>query len=115
MKTSKRKKEAAPPASAAAAAETPLVSLPATCTLRETADLKARLLRWIDSAEPVVLDASGVQRIDTAALQVLCAFARDRRSRNLAFTWQGRVDTVAEACRLLGIASILGLPEQAGA
>lgn len=111
MKTSKRKREAAtaevtPPS-------VPLVTLPANCTLRETAELKAALLRWLDSAEAVRLDVSALQRIDTAAMQVLCAFVRDRQGRNLPISWEGSAPALSDATRLLGVAALLGLPEQA--
>jgi phospholipid transport system transporter-binding protein len=117
MKTSKRKREAAPapvPAEVAAS-ELPVVSLPATCTLRETGDLKAALLRWVDSSEAVKLDVGALQRIDTAAVQVLYAFIRDRQGRNLPFAWEGSAPTLNEATQLLGLAALMGLSEQAAA
>ena len=113
MKTSKRKREAAPAAAEALPPPVPLVSLPANCTLRETAELKAALLRWLDSTEVVKLDVSAVQRIDTAALQVLCAFARDRQSRNLPFSWEGSAPALTDATCLLGVDALLGLQAQA--
>ena len=115
MKPSKRKHAAAPAVVAEALAEKPVVSLPATCTLREAADLKGALLRWIDTPDPVQLDVTALQRIDTAAVQVLCAFARDRQHRSLPSSWDGQAEALKEASRLLGVATLLGLPQEAQA
>lgn len=116
MKSAKRKREAAPAAPATEAApEQPIVVLPANCTLREAAELKGSLLRWAATADTVQLDVSALQRIDTAAIQVLCAFARDRQNRQLAFTWEGDTTTLLEAAGLLGVAALLGLPAAAQA
>lgn len=113
MKSSKRKSAAAQPTvEAEKPTEKPLVSVPATCTFRETAELKSTLLRWVDAADAVQLDVSALQRIDTAAVQVLCAFARDRQSRALAFCWVGEAEALNDASRLLGVSSLLGLPQQ---
>lgn len=113
MKTSKRKREAAPAPAEPAPRAAPVVVLPAVCTLRETAELKTSLLRWLDSPETVKLDVSGLQRIDTAAMQVLCAFVRDRQSRGLAFGWDGSAAALNDATRLLGVGALLGVPDQA--
>ncbi|HKQ80742.1 MAG TPA: STAS domain-containing protein [Steroidobacteraceae bacterium] len=112
MKTSKRKREAASAAAEGAPPAAPLIVLPANCTLRETAELKTSLMRWLDTADVVKLDASALQRIDTAALQVLCAFVRDRQSRNLPFSWEGGAAALSDATRLLGVTALLGLQEQ---
>ncbi len=36
-----------------------------------------------------MVDVTDVERVDTAALQLLYAFARDRKSRGLDVQWQG--------------------------
>ena len=113
MKPSKRKREAAPALAEVTPPAIPLVVLPANCTLRETAELKSALLQWLDSTDSVQLDVSALQRIDTAAMQVLCAFVRDRQARNLPFTWEGSSAALTDATRLLGVAGLLGLHEQA--
>src|SRR5579883_1855516 len=58
----------------------PLV-LPAECTLADAESLKLKLAALLQDVSPVTLDVSGVRRIDTASLQLLAAFARDRRAR----------------------------------
>ena len=114
MKTPKRKRAAANAVAAEAElTAAPIISLPANCTLRETQELKAACLRWIDSAETVKVDVSALQRIDTAAIQVLCAFVRERSGRGLPVCVEGSASALAEAARLLGAETALGLPVQA--
>ena len=53
------------------------------------------------------------ERIDTAVIQVLCAFLRERAARNLAVTWRGTPQPLLDAARLLGVGTLLALPSQA--
>ena len=43
--------------------------------------LRERLIAALDVGLPVTLDATAVERVDTAALQVLIAFAHDAERR----------------------------------
>ncbi len=54
------------------------------------------------------IDASAVQRIDTASLQVLAAFARDRRAGGLAVEWVGVPACLTEAATVLDLTTVLG-------
>lgn len=96
-----------------AAAKTDLLALDADCTLAEADSLKAALLGLIDEAATVTLDASAIQRIDTAALQLLAAFVRDRRLAGRAVQWRGAQQTLEPAARLLGMSGMLQLSGEA--
>lgn len=100
------------PDEAAVEAVAAVVTLPASCTLRETIAVKALLMPQLDTASPVTLDAGAIERIDTAALQVLTAFVRVRRQRAAAVEWRGLSRTVTSAAGLLGLAAQLGLPAE---
>lgn len=78
------------------------LSLPEVLHVSEVEDLKARLAGTLDGSA-VAIDGSGVERVDGASLQLLCAFARHARERGIELTWQG----VSEA--LSGSAATLGL------
>jgi ABC-type transporter Mla MlaB component len=104
VKASKRQREAA-----AAAADEAHVKLMANCTIRDCGALKADLGAVVTSAESVSIDVSALERIDTAALQLLCAFVRERKQRQLEVTWHGTSAALTEAVRLLGIATVLGI------
>ena len=85
-----------------AAADTAL-RLPAECTLAEVHELKSKLAALLKAEHAVCLDVSSVRRIDTASLQLLAAFARDRRASRLAVDLQGESAAFEEAVRLLGL------------
>jgi anti-anti-sigma regulatory factor len=90
------------------AAQSDALTLPVECTLADADGLKLRLAALLRSPEPVTVDVSGVRRIDTASLQLIAAFARDRRSSELAVKVSGDSDAFAEGMRLLGLTRILG-------
>lgn len=119
VKASKRQREAAAATpdltSAAAPADEAHVKLTASCTIRDCAALKADLSAVLAMPAPVSIDVSALERIDTAGMQLLCAFVRDRQQRELAVTWSGMSAALTEAARLLGVDRVLGIRETAAA
>jgi phospholipid transport system transporter-binding protein len=107
-KTASRAKARAGAATAPRKAAGPL-ALPAECLISSVDEIKAGLLQRLDSTDSVTIDASAVQRIDTASLQVLAAFARDRRAAGLPFAWSGVPAPVSDAAALLNLTETLGL------
>jgi anti-anti-sigma regulatory factor len=92
------------------------VALTSNCTVKDAAALKQSLSAVVDTNGPVTLDATGVERVDTAILQLLCAFVHARAVSCRAVVWRGEGAVVAESARLLGLQALLGLPaETAGA
>ncbi|MGH8170444.1 MAG: STAS domain-containing protein [Steroidobacteraceae bacterium] len=90
------------------------VTLPADCTVAGADSLKAELARRLDESGPVTVDASALQRIDTAALQLLAAFVRDRRTAGRAVDWRGGAAALESAAALLGLKDMLELPGEVG-
>jgi anti-anti-sigma regulatory factor len=86
------------------------LALSAECTLAEAELLKAALAALLDEPQAVTLDAGSLQRIDTAALQLLAAFVRDRRLLGHDTRWRGAEPTLEPAARLLGMDGMLELP-----
>ncbi|HEY8537246.1 MAG TPA: STAS domain-containing protein [Steroidobacteraceae bacterium] len=120
-KTRKRKRTYAPSRQAqapAAVEQTPSVAaeptivLSSICTVKDAEALKGELLRYVDEPS-VAIDAGNLERIDTAAMQLLCAFVRDRADRNLRVSWHGTPQPLFEAARLLGVGSMLALSAEA--
>lgn len=126
-KTTKRKRAAAPaePAAAPPAAASdpvpapvvtePVLSLSSNSTVKDAAALKGTLEQILEAPGSVTIDAQSVERIDTAIIQVLCAFVRDRAERSLAIEWRGTPQPLLDAARLLGVGALLALPSQAEA
>ncbi len=88
--------------------------LAAECTVAEAEALKSELGRRLQESTPVTLDVSALQRIDTAGLQLLAAFVRDRRTAGRAVAWRGRACALETAAGLLGLRAMLELPGEAG-
>ena len=88
--------------------------LAAECTVAGAEALKSELGRRLQAQQPVTLDVSALQRSDTAGLQLLAAFVRDRRTAGHAVVWRGRASALETAAGLLGLHDMLELPQEAG-
>jgi len=69
------------------------------------------LLRSLGDEQALVFKADEVERIDTATLQLLVAFVRDAKSRQVSVNWQSPSAVVYEAAGLLGVRNELGLED----
>jgi anti-anti-sigma regulatory factor len=89
-----------------------VLALSPDCTVAASAALKSSLLGILREPASVTLDIAAVQRIDTAGIQLITAFVRERESLGLPIEWRGTAPAFASAARLLGVATLLRLPEQ---
>jgi anti-anti-sigma regulatory factor len=88
-----------------------MYELSASCTVRDSIALKSSLLDLLMDQRPVTIDVRAVERIDTAALQVLCAFVRDRKAAGGKVFWVGCTESFCEAICLLGLQQVLDVPD----
>jgi ABC-type transporter Mla MlaB component len=86
------------------------LALAAECLVADASTLKANLAALLEEPQPVTLDITALQRIDTAGLQVITAFVRERAKHAREVDWQGSAPVLATAARLLGLTSFLKLP-----
>lgn len=86
----------------------PVVMLNSNCSVKDAAALKVSLCAIAKHSDAVTLDVSAVERVDTATMQLLCAFVRDRSGRKQSVTWRGESQALQDAVRLLGIGALLG-------
>jgi len=93
------------------------VTLGANCCVKDAIALKSSLCAVVETPDSVVLDAAAVERVDTATMQLLCAFVRERAAHSRGVVWHGVPSALSDAARLLGLQSHLGLPlsESSGA
>jgi|SRR5882757_4683449 len=98
------------PAAATEKAASGPFAVAAECTVADASSLKAGLAKLLDDTDIVTLDISAVQRIDTAGLQVIATFVREREARGRLVQWQGAAPALATAAQLLGLGSLLNLP-----
>jgi anti-anti-sigma regulatory factor len=71
--------------------------------------LRERLLQALSAKQNVTVDASHVERVDTAALQVLTAFFKDAVAQDMDIRWQEASQTFKDAAHLLGLHDALHL------
>ena len=90
-----------------------LFALQPSCTVRDSVTLRDALVDLVSDPLPVTLDVRAVERVDTAAMQVLCAFVRDRKAAGRAVSWLGCPESFVEAVRLLGMCQTLGIAADA--
>ncbi|MGH8299361.1 MAG: STAS domain-containing protein [Steroidobacteraceae bacterium] len=90
------------------------LTLGAECTVAEADSLKAALASRLAGPEPVTVDVSALQRVDTAGLQLLAAFVRDRRTAGRTVQWRGRASALEAAAGLLGLKDMLELADEVG-
>jgi anti-anti-sigma regulatory factor len=88
----------------------PAVQLPSQCALRDARALQTTLTALLATPAEVTLDASAVQRIDTATLQLLVAFAIARRAAGRALRWHSPTTVLVGAAERLGLEGALQLP-----
>jgi ABC-type transporter Mla MlaB component len=86
-------------------------ALASECTISEIAPLRAGLTSLLEHPSAVTLDIEAVQRIDTAAMQMVAAFVRERESQGRQIQWRGSASVFGSAARLLGLAPMLHLPD----
>ena len=78
-------------------------------TIRTVTSLQAELAERLDDSGAIQIDGSGVDRVDTAALQLLAVFVRDVRAEAREVEWIGSSAGLRKAANGLGLNTALGL------
>lgn len=87
------------------------VELPETATLPSVRAMTKDLLRAFETAAPsVILDASSVRRIDTAAMQSLASACRSARELEIEVVLESPSEAFTRTARRLGLADADALP-----
>lgn len=77
--------------------------------IQVVSDLKAELESAIEADDKIVLDASDVESMDTAALQLLVAFVQHAALKKREFEWREPTDAFFDAVKLMGLNDVLGV------
>jgi ABC-type transporter Mla MlaB component len=94
-------------------AKTGTFAVAAECTVADASSLKTGLSKLLEESGIVTLDIGAVQRIDTAGLQVIATFIRERESNGRQVQWRGQAPALSAAAKLLGLCALLKLPTPA--
>lgn len=89
----------------------PGLTLAPQCALRDADDLKTALKPLLDLPQEVTIDASAVQRIDTATLQLLVAFVVTRRAASRGVRWRAPSEALISSAWRLGLQEPLRLKD----
>lgn len=88
------------------------VHLPAELGIENASETYEQLLSHVDDDRTVVLDASDVARVHTAALQLFCMFCQDRRNTGRETRWSKPSTSLKSAAALLGVTTLLQLARE---
>ncbi len=92
-----------------------VVKLPADLGIEQAGSLRETLLKNLNDARNVTLDASEIQRIHAAALQLFCMFCKDRRAAGREVSWREPSLALRSAATLLGATTLLSLGQEPNA
>jgi anti-anti-sigma regulatory factor len=85
------------------------LTLPEELRIANVEELKKDLLVAIDSKNPISIDGSKVNKIDTAAIQLLTALSHECKGNGHSIKWKGASDVLVSYVKLIGLHESLGL------
>lgn len=80
-----------------------------TLDISRVSEFYAELKMVLDENQPVDLDCSKIERVDTAGLQLLTVFSQKLKSNSLDLSWIEPSDVLKRSAQLLGLTEELGL------
>jgi len=84
-----------------------VVTLEGDLTIQSVQTLHDLLSSALEQTGDVVVDASDVGRVDTAAMQTLYAFAKNVNDGDRDFSWAGESASIKEVAASLGMSAML--------
>lgn len=85
------------------------IKLQSQLGIQIVSDLKAELETALASGEDIVLDASGVERVDSAALQLLVSLMQYAALKKCSVKWCEPSSVFLETVDLMGLKSALDI------
>ncbi len=89
-----------------------IISCDTNVDISNVADIYQNLNKALNDGRHVEIDASIVERIDTAVLQLFCTFIKKAKSADLSVTWTSVSDSLRTSAELIGLSSELNFPSQ---
>ena len=86
-----------------------IIKLDGVLNIARVAELHAEFEELDKIAEPLIINASNVKRVDTAVLQLLVCLFRSMPTSNMAVKWEGVSEEFKVAAKLLGLETELKL------
>ncbi|PCJ33314.1 MAG: hypothetical protein COA90_00295 [Gammaproteobacteria bacterium] len=82
-----------------------------TLGIADVGDLYAKLLTELAEGNSVRFNVSEIERIDTAALQVMCSYSKEVISHGQSLVWQSPSEAFLRSVRLLGLESRMNIED----
>lgn len=87
------------------------LSLTKEITIAGSVVLREQLMETIgNGTTEVMIDGSEVDRIDTAALQLLVSFAKTLATHGQTLQWSGISEALHASAKQIGLHDVLGMP-----
>lgn len=110
-KIKKPKQAGSPKKKSASKKNNSVIVLSAVMVINEVALLHKKLIKLSASRRTVTLDASKVEMIDTAAIQLLLAFVITMNKKGVSFVWKNPSREFLERTSILNLTAALCLGE----
>lgn len=85
------------------------IALGPSLTIQEALGLKQQLGGILSAGGAVHVDGAGVRSADTAGIQLLVAFSKEAKMRNVEIIWRGASEVLLQSAARLGLSAVLGL------
>lgn len=82
--------------------------------IAQVGDMYAHLLSELAEGHDVQFNVSNVERIDTAAIQMIYAFSKEAGKLGHALKWEGASEAFVRSARILGLATLMNMEDNAG-
>ena len=86
-----------------------MLKLPSELTISQAEEFHQQVLQVLHAEHEVCIDITGVNRIDTASIQVLCALQKHLLDINSKIRWHGESQAFFDAVDELGLTELLAL------
>ena len=77
--------------------------------IADAAALQRKLTNMLSRKSPILVNGKELQRLDTAAIQVLAAFWMDAAARGVDVEWAQLSDAARDCIALVGMSEALGV------
>tara|TARA_R110002050_G_scaffold268113_1_gene409976 strand:- start:25795 stop:26091 length:297 start_codon:yes stop_codon:yes gene_type:complete len=78
-----------------------------TFDMANVADMYMRMLSHLAEDDLIQFNVSKVERIDTAAMQMIYAFSKEATQQGHILRWEGASDVFVRTAELLGVATLM--------
>lgn len=81
--------------------------------IASVADMYTRVLSHLAEGDFIQFNVSKIERIDTAAMQMIYAFSKEAGRHGHALLWEGASEAFIRSAKLLGVATLMNMTDNA--